>query len=395
MLDIWPALPLIVQGSDGSSMKSGDNIVAALERSDRVCQIDLKEISTLNLEKFSAAMQQPFPELIHIQLWLDDKIIEAAPVLPDSFLGNSSPCLRELNFCGIPFPGLPMLLLSTIHLVHLALYDIPHSGYFPPDGIVTALPSLTSLETLRLQFQSPLSYPNRASRRPPPPTRFILPVLTHFWFKGVGEFLEDLVARIDAPRLGNLEITFFNQIIFDTPQFIQFLSRLPTLSALEKASMSFEDGAASIELSSRTSYRGLNVRIPCKELDWQVSSLEQVCTSCLPPLSMLEDLYISEQRRWQRHWKDNIENTLWLELLRPFTAVKNLYLSDDFSRRIVPAMQELVGGGTTEVLPTLQNTFLEGLRSSVTVQQGIGQFVATRQAMNRPIAVVQWNRRSH
>ena len=59
------------------------------------------------------------------------------------------------------------------------------------------------------------------------------------------------------------------------------------------------------------------------------------------------------------------------------------------------ACNELVGGGTTEVLPTLQNTFLEGLRSSVPVQQGIGQFVATRQAISRPIAVIQWNRRSH
>ena len=261
--------------------------------------------------------------------------------------------------------------------------------------MVTALSTLTNLKTFRLQFQSPRSCPDWASRRPPPPTHLVLPVLTHFWFKGVGEYLEDLVACIDAPRLGNLEITFFNQIIFDTPQFVQFISHLPALRTFEKASISFEGRAASIELSSRTSYRGLNVRIPCRELDWQVSSLEQVCTSCLPPLSMLEDLYISEQRRWQRHWQDNIENTLWLELLRPFTAVKNLYLSEDFARRIVPAMQELVGGGTTEVLPTLQNTFLEGLRSSVPVQQGIGQFAATRQAISRPIAVIQWNRRSH
>ena len=73
-----------------------------------------------------------------------------------------------------------------------------------------------------------------------------------------------------------------------------------------------------------------------RELDWQVSSMEQVCTSCLPPLLNLEHLYIYENPRWRQHWQDNIENALWLELLRPFTSVKNLFLSKDFARRIVP-----------------------------------------------------------
>ena len=90
-----------------------------------------------------------------------------------------------------------------------------------------------------------------------------------------------------------------------------------------------------------------------RELDWQVSSMEQVCTSCLPPLLNLEHLYIYENPRWRQHWQDNIENALWLELLHPFTSVKNLFLSKDIARRIVPALQELVGDRATEVLPTL------------------------------------------
>jgi hypothetical protein len=38
----------------------------------------------------------------------------------------------------------------------------------------------------------------------------------------------------------------------------------------------------------------------------------------------------------QRRWHDDIENSEWLELLRPFTSVKNLY-----APHIVPALQEL------------------------------------------------------
>ena len=59
------------------------------------------------------------------------------------------------------------------------------------------------------------------------------------------------------------------------------------------------------------------------------------------------------------NWKDDIENTEWLDLLFPFTAVKNLYLSVNFSSRIATALQELSGGRTTEVLPALKNVLLD------------------------------------
>jgi hypothetical protein len=129
-------------------------------------------------------------------------------------------------------------------------------------------------------------------------------------------------------------------------------------------------------------------------VDWQLSSLEQVCTLSLPPLSTLEDLYIHEVPDWRPDWHDNIENILWLELLHPFTAVKNIYLSEEFAPRIVSALQELVGGSTTEVLPTLQNIFLERLQPSGPVQEGIRKFVASRQVTSHPIAVFFWDRRS-
>ena len=39
-LDVWPALPLLIQG-DIYEESDVDNIIAALERSDRVCKISL------------------------------------------------------------------------------------------------------------------------------------------------------------------------------------------------------------------------------------------------------------------------------------------------------------------------------------------------------------------
>jgi F-box-like len=389
-LDVWPSLPLLVR--DSAYLTTGlDNIIASLEHSDRVCQINLMGVPGYHLEKISAAMQEPFPELIHLLLWSHG----TAAVLPDSFLGGSAPRLQLFWLDGIPFPSLPKLLSSATHLVTLHLVDIPHSGYFSPEAMAASLSTLTGLVSFRLGFRSPRSLPDQASRRPPPPTRTILPALTNFSFRGVSEYLDDLVAYIDTPRVNSLFITFFNQIVFDTPQFTQFISRIPTLKALEKARVDFEwglYGGASVNLSSKTSgYGELTVRIQCSELDWQISSLEQVCTSSLPPLSMLEDLYIFEDRFWKED-KGHIENALWLELLRPFSVVKNLYLSEEFAPRIVPALGGLVGDRMTEGLPLLENIFLEGLQSSGPIQKDIAQFVVAQGIASHPIAVTRWNR---
>jgi hypothetical protein len=285
---------------------------------------NLARTSSSDLEKLFAAMQVPFPELTDLELTSYGEV-----VLPDSFLGGSAPRLRELSLDRIPFPGLPNLLLTAIRLVHLTLWDIPHSGYISPEAMGTALSTLTSLEHLWLGFQSPLSRPDRAIRPPPPPTRSALSVFTSFHFKGDSEYLNDLVAHIDAPRLDDLKIFFFNDIIFYTPQFFKFICRTP-LKELDEAHVSFGGVTAVVKLES-ASYGELSVEISCRELDWQVSSLEQVCTSCLPPLTTLERLYIEEGSSSRAHWQDNVENAVWLGLLHPFSAVKNLYLSEDFA----------------------------------------------------------------
>ena len=388
-LDLWPSLPLFIQDSVNRT-EDVDEIIAVLERKDRVVDINISLVDCSNLENVLVAMQAPFPELTSLILAPDrDGMVS---VVPDSFLGGSAPRLEYLWLSRIPFPGLLKLLLSANHLVDLHLMNIPHSGYISPEAMVTALSALTSLARLFLVFESPQSRPHWASRPPPPMTRSVLPALTRFWFKGVGEYLEDIAARIDAPHLNRLEIIFFNQIVFDTPQFIQFISRSPTMKAFEKARVRFEYGSSRVKLLSQTpGYGTLDVTVRCIDLDWQVSSMEQVCTSCLPPLSTLDDLYIYEDLYSPPVWQDNIENALWLELLQPFTAVKDLYLSKKFASRIMPALQELVEGSMTEVLPVLQNIFLEELQLSETIQAGIQQFVATRQATGQPITVSRWD----
>ena len=380
-LDVWPALPLIVEGD--MFLSSGtDNIIAALGQHNRVRQVFLWDLAGWKLEEVLATMQVPFPELTHLRLFSDGKTV---PVIPDSFLDGFAPLLEYVELSGVPVPGLPNLLLSATHLVHLKLSDIPHSGYISPEAIVNLISVLSSLETLLVEFQSPQSRPDRETRRPPPSKLFVIPALLRFAYKGVIEYLEDLVTCIDTPQLDDMQITFFNQIDFDTPRLAQFINRTPKLEKRD-ATVEFNDDFAVIGLSPGT----LGITISCREPDWQLSSAEQVCNS-LHPLSTVEHLYIEHKYR-QLVWKnDVIESTLWLQLLLPFTAVKNLYLSKEFAPGIATALQELDGGRIMEALPSLRNIFVKGLEPSGPVREKIGHFVAARQLSNHTIAISDWD----
>ena len=397
-LDIWPPLPLIIcyncRTIDGTIFV--DDIIAALEHNDRVCIINLHWFSGPEWEYVanSAAMQKPFPELTHLLLNADEDN-GSGPILPDTFLGGTAPRLRSLKLINVPFPGLPKLLLSATHLVKLDLHDIPHSGYIPPEVMATSLSPLANLTTLRLELLDPPPRRTVGSWRPPPPTRSILPSLTHIEFKGTSEYLEEILARIDAPRLDILDIAFFNQLIFNTPQLFQLISRRPTLRTPKKGYITFYPhtihGIFPLQTSEYDRPPGLALQVICRTSDWQLPSFAQVCTSSLPPVSTLEDLYIEESRYDLLGWQDDVENTLWLDLLRPFVPVKNLYLSKEIVPHIAPALQELVGARTTEVLPALENIFSE--KPTGSIDEGVERFVAARRLTSLPVAVSLWDGR--
>ena len=187
-------------------------------------------------------------------------------------------------------------------------------------------------------------------------------------------------------------IAFFNQVDFDCPRLAQFINRTPTLRIHDEVHVDFDDWGTSFALPTRPG--ALGIFILCTEPDWQLSSMEQVCNSSLPPCSAVEVLYI-EHHYQELVWKnDTIENTLWLQLLLPFTAVKNLYLSKQFVPGIAAALQELVGG-RTEVLPSLQNIYVESsLREpSGPFRKDIGEFVTARQLSGHPVAISIWTLR--
>jgi hypothetical protein len=387
LLDIWPVLPLIVEGSMDVS-RDTDTVIAALAQSNRICQVRLFGLQDWELEEVLAPMQVSFPELTDLELSSHGGMLA---VIPDSFLAGSAPRLQDFELSNISFPGLPKLLLSATHLVELGFWNIPHSGYISPEAMVASLSVLSSLEQLFLDFQSPESRPDMEGRSLPPPKRSVLPALDKFHFKGVTEYLEDLVTFIDAPRLNYFYIIFFTQTVFDTPRLAQFINRTPTLRARDKVQLQFGDGRTSVALPAPA--RFFRIRILCREPDLQLSSIVQVCNSSLPPSCTVEDLCIEREFGCSEVvWKnDAIENALWLRLLLPFTEVANLYLSKEFAPAIAAALQELSGDRITEVMPSLQSIFVEGLEPSGPFQENTGQFVIARRLSGHPITISVWD----
>ena len=185
------------------------------------------------------------------------------------------------------------------------------------------------------------------------------------------------MSRIDAPLLNNVNIQFFNQLVFGTPQLRHFISRTPGIASTpDWPCIFFYHDYVSVR-----PFKTLSLCISCEPSDWQLSSISQLYNSAFSPLPTLEYLEI---RNHQKDWEDDIETVQWLELLHLFPFVKDLVLSEKSFRLVAPALDELDG---EEVLPALQNIIIQGPQPSKPDNKVIGKFIATRQALGSPVNI--------
>ena len=387
LLGIWPPLPIVIRDAIYTPSREDYDLEAAIVHRNRVCEIYLIKTTT-RLQRLASAMQGQFPALTHFKLdYFSRDDTSPTPTLPDDFLVGTAPCLQFLELQSIAFPALPKFLLSVTDLVYLSLWRIPHSGYISPEAIVTGLAVLTNLEYLNIEFKSPLSRPYQESRHSPPPTRTVLPALTSFRFKGVSEYLDGLMARIDAPLLDSIRITFVHQRIFDSPQLTQFMRRTARFQTLNEAHVYFD--STSILVQSSYFVEESWLIIIYQDYSWEPSFLAHVMTSIFPSFYKVEHLYIHRPRYLLSQWLNDIENLPWPDIFHPFTTVKSLYVCKEFAQCITLALGERRMGA----LPTLGCLFLEEeFPPSEPVQEAIGTLVAARQLLGHPLAVSPWYR---
>ena len=392
-LDIWPALPIVIEVR-GSNDGMDNDVIAALKHNDCICEIHAKDVPWSHLEKLVELMQAQFPALTHLcfsSRWGTSSNLTAQ--LPDAFLGGLAPHLRSLNLSNIAFLALPNLLLSATGL--LSYLFSTHPPAFSVEVMVDCLSSLICLEKLYIDFER---RPLNASCRQPPLTRFVLPMLNSLSLRGPVEHLEDLYTRIEAPLLKHVHIKISDPVILDASTILPFIGHKEAFEALNQAHMAVIDGNVTIILSSQNGTSGDMLLMLSLTSDhdtgWWLQALTQ--DHRLSPLANFDRLGYLLYRDRDRDeimslWVNcgiGIRNTH--QLLCFFAFVECLYLSKEVAIQVVPILGRLATeeGGVTEVSPALQGIYIDTMGDWGPDWGAIGRFVFMREVSGYLICVL-------
>ena len=377
-------------------MEGADNIVAALEHHDRICQITLRNPPRSLLQMFTELMQESFPALTELEIGSEDQ----STTLPlDLFSG--APHLRSICFQGIQFPALSKVLLSSHNLVNLHLLMIPDSGFISPKEMASCLSSLNSLEDFRIGFQTSEPFFAHEETRPPSLSRVDLPCLIHLIFRGHGDYLEDFVTRINTPLLRVFEMELDN-IYLDDSALPKFINRIENFQVFDQAKMIFHTESVSVTFSQQrggVEHTILKLEIGAEEPGDRFWYLDQALSPNSLPFSTPECLEVSVDPGCPLDDQDGYQSTHWLDLLGRFTAVKELRVCGEIALLIAPTLLEHHTEEAPELFPALQSLFIEEV--FIEEIQALGRmrkakmltlFLAARDLASCPVDVHGWNR---
>jgi hypothetical protein len=389
-----PPLPLVIDYSDRTgtiTRKDEDNVHVGLQQHDRVRRVALRASSS-SLRMWLKPMNNHFPRLGDLSLF-STTIEEANLMLPETL---QAPNLRHLTLHGIALPlGLP-LLSSAIALSTLSLTHIGASCYFPPKQLVSQLLGLPHLEELSIGFAIPLPLPSAEEEMLPPPIPPVtLPTLRRLTFRGVGAYLDNLVAQINAPLLERLGLTLFFQPGFTLVNLTKFIHITEGLGCLV-ARVNFNKDGVSIDADhyEPQDTGKLSLRVNCEPVDWQIDSATQVCSALGNVLSIVEELTLDLDMDgmpsdWENTVDDNVDKlglSQWHQLLLPFLGVKKLHIGSSLTLELSEALGLVVGGLVLELLPELQE--LEVQLEVDRTRRAFSEFVENRESVGLPVRLL-------
>ena len=379
-----PPLPLVVDYSDitgNMAQKDEDNIHLVLQQYGRLHRLILRAPSSL-LRMWLESLDNLFPRLEDLSLSSTTNE-ETSLILPETL---QAPDLRRLALLGIGLPAGSSLLSSAIFLSSLSLTGIGASCYFSPGHLVTQLRDLLLLEELSIGFAIPIPLPSgQRELLPAPIPPVTLPNLGRLTFRGVGVYLDNLVAQINTPLLEQLSLTLFFELAFTLVNLAEFIHRTEGVGC-RVARVIFDKDSASIFTghSKQWSTGKLSLRVNCESLDWQVDSATQVCIALGNVLSAVEDLTIDlDVDGMSSTWENTLDNMLWHELLLPFVGVKKLRIGPSLTLELSQALESVTGGLVLGLLPELQE-----LEIQLKIDHGnnaFSGFVETRESVGRPV----------
>ena len=384
LLRSWPAsFPIAIDFHDALSRRvDEDNVFAALKHSNRVCYLVLY-ITAQHLAKLAPVMQEQFPALT--KLWLSLRPMDQ-PVFLDEFLpacgsfGGSPRLLQELHLDAIYFHDLPVLIYHSHDLVTLHLSRMLLHRCIPPSGMAVCLSQLTKLESLYIGFERDNSFPGGSPTTNTRDVLGLLPALTSIKFDRVCSYTEDLMARIDCPRLNSILLRYhhdpFND--FHNSHIFEFINRSedPRLTLFSQVIMDPYNGRLHLQFLHED-----HVPISFQFQNffnqfWGASRIGQVFTQLSAKLSSVRHLSVNSSEE-----SLGISNTDWAYILRSFTGLQTLFVSRGSVECIACALDEETAD---ELLPTLEILCLENGPAN-----SGAKFCSDRQLSGRPVTFVR------
>ncbi len=236
-------------------------------------------------------------------------------------------------------------------------------------------------------FPFPPPRRNYLALPPPPGDRFVLPAFTYLKYRGISKYLDSLVARIDVPRLGDIDITFFSQPTLDASQLGLFINRIDTRGSPLQAEILSSGGAISISITFTQpgSLTRLGLKIPCEQLDWQLFSVSQICDHFSSFLFSVEDLSI--KTIGPSSVPDDMDDEQWLRLIRAFDSAKDFRVTSELATGILRALCP-ADEGHKIVLPSLRKLHVQRSMDLLgPLRDSVESFVIQRPLSSHPVQV--------
>jgi hypothetical protein len=385
-LSCWPELPIFMSYTDPFDE---NDVITLLKHHDRVRRVCLHVSTSLRFGKLLTVMQEPFPELTHLEISVRGSV--DVPSLPHGFLGGSSPCLQLVQLGSIPFPELPAPFLSSRDLVSLHIDWIPTIGYISPEAMVAGLAMMTRLESLRMQFPYWDAFEQRTRNPDPPIRRVVLPALKDLALVCWLEYMEDFVAQCDAPRLDDLDIRLDLHDSLWLPQLSSFVARAETLRFGRARIVFFSGRSVRIELNREfdlpyvLSRPRLIVNTSFERPGTHIAHLTHLVERILAMFSSVPvGHFCIHANDDYSSWEDDIDGMEWLTFFRQFTPVRTLRISGRLAGQVSRALEDVPKEMVTEIFPSLQLLMLEGDGPVGSIEQ----FFTLRRLNGRPMAII-------
>jgi len=221
--------------------------------------------------------------------------------------------------------------------------------------------------------------------------RAVLPALTDLDFCGRSEYLESLVAQLDAPRLDNVRTDLDQLDSLRLPQLSLFIAGTENLR-FSHAQVEFNDQEVKIELDQFHRAHGeLEPNRPhfflSTSFEWSgthVAHVAHVLGQIFALFTNVVHLFIFASED-HPSWQDDIDSSEWLAFLHLFTTVETLHIYGRLAGQVACALEYVPREMVTEVLPFLHLLLFEDTDGEV---ESTEQFASLRQLNGRPVTII-------